>query len=329
MDILKQLKKKYESLELEPACWVPSGIFAVDYLTNNRGIPAGRLVEIVGEVSVGKSITALYILSIIQKIKGAAIYIDFEHTFNKEFAEKVAGFDTENALILQPEYLEDAFKIIIEITQDLKKVSNDKLIGFVIDSIAAAPLKSEVEDLANTQNNIAEKARMLSLMLRKITSFIDDTKIVLVFVNQFREKIGSIFGHQYVIPGGLSISYHSSLIIEIKKVHDIKSQTNICGYTLKYTAIKNKLNIPYKSAVVDFYFNKGFDNSQSIMEYLVQEKVLEKSAGWYKYKQNSFRSYQLSELIKKHPDVLDIIKSKIPNFDYYDIRKLVEETENG
>lgn len=252
----------------------PSGSLILDEICGIMGFPKGRIIEIFGSESSGKTTIALTTISQIQKNGGLCAYIDAEHSIDLEYASKV-GVNIDTLILSQPTTGEEAF----EMCETLAKTGNIDLI--VVDSVAAlvpeAELNGEVRD-----QSIGLQARLMSKALRKLTGILNKTKTTLIFINQIREKVGVIFGSPETTPGGRALKFYSSIRLEVRKGAQISTGGEIVGNQIKVKVVKNKLAPPYKTGVMHIYFSKGIDRNFDLLTVAEKHKVLElNKGGWY------------------------------------------------
>lgn len=255
---------------------VSTGCYSLDKIFGT-GMPKGRIIEMYGPESSGKSTVALYLISQMQKIGGNALLIDTEFAYDRTYAAKI-GVDTNKLLLSQPTTGEEAGKILIETlkTGDLSII--------VVDSVAAlAPEKEITGEIEDQQ--IALQARMLGKMLRMTVAAISNTKTFVVFVNQLRDRVGMFVGVGTTTPGGRALKFYSSVRLEVKAIKKIKVKEEVVGNHLKITATKNKVGLPFRTAEIDLYFEKGIDVVGDIFDQAVIQNIIEKSGNTYTYEQ--------------------------------------------
>jgi recombination protein RecA len=304
-EIAKALKVDEEDAKLNVVEWIPTGILALDKIIGRPGIPVGRITEILGDVATGKSYLGYSILANTQKKGGVSILVDFESALDPEFAA-VTGLDLKRCIVLTPLCLEEFFENV-DTVLDISSKNKENFVTVVVDSIAAAPTKAELEG-SLSDRQLGDKARLMSLALRRITSKIVHARTALIFINQLREKIGILFGPKWTTPGGLAIPYHASLRIMMTKVSDIKVQSKVVGIRIKLNVIKNKLEAPFQNAEVDLYFDKGVDNEGYLLELLVSKGIIGKSGGWYTYKSKNFHADKFMEILNSNEELKKEVK---------------------
>ena len=254
---------------------VPTGILPLDIIMGVGGIPKGRIAEIYGPESSGKTTLALHIVSEVQKAGGLAAFIDVEHAMDPSYAKKL-GVDTANLLISQPSYGEEA----LDITEVLVKSNACDII--VIDSVAALVPKAEIEgNMGDTI--IGLQARLMSHALRKLTGAISKSKCIVLFINQIREKIGVMFGNPETTPGGRALKFYASMRIEIRKSTALRKGDLIYGNLCNIKLVKNKVAPPFKKCQVDMIYGKGISRMGGLVDTAVDMDFIQKSGSWYSY----------------------------------------------
>ncbi|MFV8419103.1 recombinase RecA [Mycoplasma sp. CR] len=253
-----------------------SGSYILDKILGIKGFPKGKIIEIYGPESSGKTTLALNAIAEVQKGGGIAAFIDAEHAIDSEYAQRI-GVDTSKLILSQPNSGEQA----LEIVDILAKTGKIDLI--VVDSVAAlvpeAELNGEMTDL-----QIGAQARLMSKGLRKITGNLNKNKTTIIFINQIREKVGVIFGSPETTPGGRALKFYASVRIEVRKGSPIVEGKDIVGCEIKYKVVKNKLSIPYKTGQSELYFSVGIDKYGELVDLAIENGILEKKGAWFSYK---------------------------------------------
>ena len=264
--------------------WVSTGASMLDLSISNRsngGIAVGRITEINGLESSGKSLLGAHILAETQKKGGLAVYIDAETSVSKDFLEAI-GVDIGNMLYLHLETVEDIFESISHIITKVRESDKDKLITILVDSLAAATTKVELDNDFDKDGWSTGKAIIISKAMRKITQMIGRERIALVFTNQLRQKLGVMFGDPWTTSGGKALPFHASTRIRLKNVGQIKdTKKNTIGMKMRAQVIKNRLGPPMRHADFELYFESGIDNEGSWLHVMKDHKLVKQGGAWY------------------------------------------------
>ena len=284
---------------------IPSGALSLDLALGVGGYPKGRIIEIYGPESSGKSTLSLHAVAEAQKNGGICAYIDTEHALNSSYAQNL-GVKLDSLLLSQPDYGEQA----LEIAETLVRSGAIDLI--VIDSVAALVPKSEIEgDMGDAQMGM--QARLMSQALRKLTGIVNKSKCVVIFVNQIREKLGVMFGNPETTPGGRALKFYSSIRIDIRRIETLKKGVDMIGIKSKVKIVKNKVAPPFKFTEVEIKFGQGISYEGDLIDLATDFNIIEKSGTWYSYKNE--RMGQGKESAKKYlsekPDTAKEIETKI------------------
>ena len=298
--IMKLGDEKIENIEV-----IPSGSIGLDAALGVGGYPKGRIIEIYGPESSGKTTLAIHAIAECQKQGGIAAFIDAEHAFDRFYAEKL-GVDIDNLYVSQPDSGEQA----LEIADQLIRSSAIDII--VIDSVAALTPKAEIEgDMGD--NKVGLQARLMSQALRKLTSTISKTKTTCIFINQLREKIGIMFGNPETTTGGNALKFYASVRIDIRKSSAIKDGEDVVGNLVKVKVVKNKVAPPFREAEFDIMYGEGISREGCIIDLAVDKDIMEKSGSWFAYNGQKIGQGKdnAKTYLKEHPEVRDEIEEKI------------------
>jgi recombination protein RecA len=284
---------------------IPSGSLALDIALGVGGYPRGRVVEIFGPESSGKTTLAIHAIAQAQKAGGIAAFIDAEHAFDSSYAQKL-GVDIENLLISQPDDGEQA----LEITEHLIRSGAIDII--VIDSVAALTPKAEIEgEMGDSKMGL--QARLMSQALRKLTATISKTNTCCVFINQLREKIGVMFGNPETTTGGNALKFYASVRLDIRKVNQIKEGEEIFGNRTKVKVVKNKLAPPFRKAEFDLLYGEGISRLGEVIDMATELEIVKKSGSWFSYGETRLGQGRdaVKLLLKDNPELTEEIEKKI------------------
>jgi len=285
--------------------FISTGSIGLDVALGVGGFPKGRVVEIYGPESSGKTTLALHAIAESQKKGGIAAFIDAEHAFDSSYARKL-GVDIENLLISQPDNGEQA----LEITENLIRSGAIDII--VIDSVAALTPKSEIEgEMGDSKMGL--HARLMSQALRKLTATISKTGCCCIFINQLREKIGVMFGNPETTTGGNALKFYASVRIDIRKVSQIKEGDVVAGNRVRVKVVKNKVAPPFRTAEVDIIYGEGFSKIGEIVDLGVEKEVIKKSGSWFSYGETKLGQGRdaVKQLLLDNPELSDELEAKI------------------
>ena len=284
---------------------IPSGSISLNLALGVGGYPRGRVVEIFGPESSGKTTLAIHAIAEVQKMGGIAAIIDAEHAFDRFYAEKL-GVNIEELLISQPDNGEQA----LEIADQLIRSSAVDLV--VIDSVAALTPKAEIEGEMG-ENKVGLHARLMSQALRKLTSNISKTNTCCVFINQLREKIGVMFGNPETTTGGNALKFYSSIRLDIRRISQLKNGDEVVGNQTRVKVVKNKVASPFRKAEFDIMYGQGISKVGEIVDLGVEHNIVKKSGSWFSYGETKLGQGReaVKELMKDNPELADEIEAKI------------------
>ena len=298
--IMKMGEEKIENVEV-----IPTGSIGLNAALGVGGYPKGRIIEIFGPESSGKTTLAIHAIAECQKAGGVAAFIDAEHAFDRFYAEKL-GVDIANLLISQPDNGEQA----LEIADQLIRSSAVDIL--VVDSVAALTPKKEIEgDMGDSA--VGLHARLMSQALRKLTGTIAKTKTTCIFINQLREKIGVMFGNPETTTGGNALKFYASVRLDIRKSQSIKDGDNIIGNQVKVKVVKNKVAPPFRKAEFEIMFGEGISKIGEIVSLGVDYEIIKKSGSWFSYGDTKLGqgAEAVKEMLKDNPELVEELEAKI------------------
>jgi recombination protein RecA len=284
---------------------ISSGSLGLDLALGVNGYPKGRIIEIYGPESSGKTTLTLHAIAEAQKAGGIAAFIDAEHAFDRNYAEKL-GVDIENLIISQPDNGEQA----LEIAENLIRSGAIDIV--VIDSVAALTPKSEIEgEMGDSKMGL--HARLMSQALRKLTGTISKTHCTVFFINQLREKIGVMFGNPETTTGGNALKFYASVRLDIRRSSQIKDGENVIGNRTKVKVVKNKVAPPFKTAEFDIMYGEGVSKTGEILDLAVEFEIIKKAGSWFSYGETKLGQGRdaVKALIKDNPELADELELKI------------------
>lgn len=284
---------------------IPSGSLALDIALGVGGFPRGRIIEVYGPESSGKTTVALHAIAEVQKKGGMAAFIDAEHALDPLYASKL-GINIDDLLLSQPDTGEQA----LEIAEALVRSGAVDII--VIDSVAALVPKAEIEgDMGDS--HVGLQARLMSQALRKLSGAINKSKVIAIFINQLREKVGVMFGNPEVTPGGRALKFYSTVRLDVRRVETIKQGNDMIGNRTRIKVVKNKVAPPFKQADIDIMYGEGISKEGSIVDIGTEMDIVDKSGAWYSFEGERLGQGRenAKQFLKDNPKTFDIIEQKI------------------
>ena len=311
--VMNQIEKQYgkgsivklgsnKTLDIES---IPTGSLALDIALGIGGVPKGRIIEIYGPESSGKTTISLSIIAEAQKLGGAAAFVDAEHALDPTYAKKL-GVNTDELIVSQPDTGEQALEIVEAL------VRSNAIDVLVVDSVAALVPRAEIEGEMG-DSHIGLQARLMSQALRKLTAAINKSNCIVIFINQLREKIGIMFGNPETTAGGRALKFYASVRLDIRKIDTIKNGDTFLGNRARVKVIKNKVASPFKQAEFDIMYNEVISKEGNLVDIGVNEEIVQKSGAWFAY--NDIRLGQGREnakiYLKENPEIALEIENKI------------------
>ena len=290
---------------VQPIDSIPTGSISIDYALGVGGVPRGRVIEIFGPESSGKTTLALQVIAQSQKTGGMAAFVDAEHALDAAYAKKL-GVDLDNLLVSQPDNGEQA----LEIVEVLIRSGGVDVV--VVDSVAALVPKAEIEgEMGEAQMGL--QARLMSQALRKLTGVVSKSKTTLIFINQLREKIGVMFGNPETTTGGRALKFYASVRIDIRRIASIKDGDQVVGGRTRVKVVKNKVAPPFREAEFDIMYGEGISREGDLLDLAVEKRIVEKSGAWFAY--NGDRLGQgrenAKQFLKENPEIRQTIEDRV------------------
>ena len=284
---------------------ISTGSFGLDSALGIGGLPKGRIIEIYGPESSGKTTIALHTISQAQKLGGKCAFIDAEHSFDAVYATNI-GIDVADLLISQPDYGEQALEIADQL------INTGAISVIVIDSVAALVPKGELEgDMGDSKMGL--HARLMSQAMRKMTASVHRTGVILIFINQLREKIGVMFGNPETTTGGNALKFYASVRLDVRRIGQIKDGENVIGNRVKVKVVKNKVSPPFKVTEFDLMYGSGIDSLAEIIDIAVERGIIDKSGSWFSYEGDKLGQGKsaVKQVLSDNPSLISEIKTKI------------------
>jgi recombination protein RecA len=290
---------------IQPIDFIPTGSLSIDYALGVGGVPRGRVVEIFGPESSGKTTLALQVIAEVHKMGGMAAFVDAEHALDAAYAQKL-GVDLDNLLVSQPDNGEQALEIVEVL------VRSNGVDVVVVDSVAALVPKAEIEgEMGDAQMGL--QARLMSQALRKLTGAVSKSKTCLIFINQLREKIGVMFGNPETTTGGRALKFYSSVRIDIRRIASIKDGDMVVGGRTRVKVVKNKVAPPFREAEFDVMYGEGISRTGDLLDLGVEKRIIEKSGAWFAYGGERLGQGRenAKQFLKDNPEIYKIIEERV------------------
>jgi recombination protein RecA len=284
---------------------ISTGAISIDYALGIGGLPRGRVVEIFGPESSGKTTLALQVIAEAQKTGGMAAFVDAEHALDAQYAQKL-GVDLENLLVSQPDHGEQALEIVEVL------VRSNSVDVVVVDSVAALVPKAEIEgEMGEAQMGL--QARLMSQALRKLTGVVSKSKTTLIFINQLREKIGVMFGNPETTTGGRALKFYASVRIDIRRIASIKDGDQVIGGRTRVKVVKNKVAPPFREAEFDIMYGEGISREGDLLDLAVEKRIIEKSGAWFAFSGERLGQGRenAKQFLKENPSVRQTIEDRV------------------
>ena len=290
---------------IAPVESISTGSISIDYALGIGGLPRGRVVEIFGPESSGKTTLALQVIAEAQKLGGMAAFVDAEHALDAQYAQKL-GVDLENLLVSQPDHGEQALEIVEVL------VRSNSVDVVVVDSVAALVPKAEIEgEMGEAQMGL--QARLMSQALRKLTGVVSKSKTTLIFINQLREKIGVMFGNPETTTGGRALKFYASIRIDIRRIESIKDGDQVVGGRTRVKIVKNKVAPPFREAEFDVMYGEGISREGDLLDLAVEKRIVEKSGAWFAFGGERLGQGRenAKQFLKENPSVRQAVEDRV------------------
>jgi recombination protein RecA len=291
--------------QIAPIEAISTGAISIDYALGIGGLPRGRVTEIFGPESSGKTTLALQVIAEAQRAGGMAAFVDAEHALDAQYAQKL-GVDLENLLVSQPDHGEQALEIVEVL------VRSNSVDVVVVDSVAALVPKAEIDgEMGEAQMGL--QARLMSQALRKLTGIVSKSKTTLVFINQLREKIGVMFGNPETTTGGRALKFYASVRIDIRRIASIKDGDQVVGGRTRVKVVKNKVAPPFREAEFDVMYGEGISREGDLLDLAVDKRIIEKSGAWFAFAGERLGQGRenVKQFLKDNPDTRRIIEERV------------------
>ena len=290
---------------IAPVESISTGSISIDYALGIGGMPRGRVVEIYGPESSGKTTLALQVIAEAQRAGGMAAFVDAEHALDAQYAQKL-GVDLDNLLVSQPDHGEQA----LEIVEVLIRSGGVDVV--VVDSVAALVPKAEIEgEMGDAQMGL--QARLMSQALRKLTGVVSKSKTTLIFINQLREKIGVMFGNPETTTGGRALKFYASVRVDIRRIASIKDGDQVIGGRTRVKVVKNKMAPPFREAEFDIMYGEGISKEGDLLDLAVEKRIVEKSGAWFAYSGERLGQGRenAKQFLKEHPEIRHTVEERL------------------
>ncbi len=284
---------------------ISTGAISIDYALGIGGLPRGRVIEIFGPESSGKTTLALQVIAEAQRPGGMAAFVDAEHALDAQYAQKL-GVDLENLLVSQPDHGEQALEIVEVL------IRSNSVDVVVVDSVAALVPKAEIEgEMGEAQMGL--QARLMSQALRKLTGVVSKSKTTLIFINQLREKIGVMFGNPETTTGGRALKFYASVRIDIRRIASIKDGDQVVGGRTRVKVVKNKVAPPFREAEFDVMYGEGISREGDLLDLAVEKRIVEKSGAWFAYGGDRLGQGRenAKQFLKENPEIRQTIEDRV------------------